>query len=192
MRDIPFLNPEPSLKKELRKAFLEKRRNLSEERRKEAKKLLLQDLFPRLSSFSKVLSFASKKEEIDLSLLNQALAKEKRLLLPRVVDEETLCPYTVNDLDLDRELVQHPKWKIKEPSPAFCAEVSLEKIKCVLVPALACDRNGHRLGYGVGYYDRLLAKLKCPSYGILFKEQESFSPLPIEAHDRALTAVFFY
>ncbi|MBI3212135.1 MAG: 5-formyltetrahydrofolate cyclo-ligase [Simkania negevensis] len=190
MKDIQFLNPEPSLKKELRKAFLEKRRNLSEERRRQAKELLLQDLLPRLSSFSNILSFASKKEEIDLSLLNQILAKEKRLLLPLVANEKTLRPYIVKDLD--QELVQHPKWKVKEPNPFLCSEVPLKKIECVLVPALACDINKHRLGYGVGCYDCLLAKLQCPSYGVLFKEQESFSPLPIEAHDKALTAIFFY
>ena len=58
----------------------------------------------------------------------------------------------------------------------------------VIVPALAFDRKGFRIGYGGGYYDRLLAQASCPAVGLTFHEllQEE---LPREPWDRAVQAV---
>lgn len=58
----------------------------------------------------------------------------------------------------------------------------------LLVPLLAFDARGHRLGYGGGFYDRTLALLKIPAIGIAHAAQE-LSSLPVEAHDMALDAV---
>jgi 5-formyltetrahydrofolate cyclo-ligase len=58
----------------------------------------------------------------------------------------------------------------------------------LLVPLLAFDARGHRLGYGGGFYDRTLEALKVPAIGIGFAGQE-VSSLPAEAHDIALSAV---
>jgi 5-formyltetrahydrofolate cyclo-ligase len=58
----------------------------------------------------------------------------------------------------------------------------------LLVPLLAFDAHGHRLGYGGGFYDRTLAALKIPAIGVAFAGQEVAS-LPAEAHDIALSAV---
>jgi 5-formyltetrahydrofolate cyclo-ligase len=58
----------------------------------------------------------------------------------------------------------------------------------LLVPLLAFDRHGHRLGYGGGFYDRTLAALKVPAIGIAYAGQE-VSSLPVEAHDMALAVI---
>lgn len=58
----------------------------------------------------------------------------------------------------------------------------------LLVPLLAFDRHGHRLGYGGGFYDRTLAALKVPAIGIAYAGQE-VSSLPAEAHDMALSFI---
>jgi 5-formyltetrahydrofolate cyclo-ligase len=58
----------------------------------------------------------------------------------------------------------------------------------LLVPLLAFDARGHRLGYGGGYYDRTLAALDVPAIGIGYAGQEAVS-LPAEAHDRTLAAI---
>jgi 5-formyltetrahydrofolate cyclo-ligase len=58
----------------------------------------------------------------------------------------------------------------------------------LLVPLLAFDPSGHRLGYGGGFYDRSLARLQVPAIGIAYAGQEVPS-LPHEAHDRTLTMV---
>jgi 5-formyltetrahydrofolate cyclo-ligase len=58
----------------------------------------------------------------------------------------------------------------------------------LLVPLLAFDGRGHRLGYGGGFYDRTLALLGVPAIGIAYAGQE-VSSLPAEPHDRRLTAI---
>ena len=55
----------------------------------------------------------------------------------------------------------------------------------LLVPLLAFDRHGHRLGMGGGYYDRTLAALNIPAIGIAYAGQQVAS-LPHEPHDRRL------
>ena len=58
----------------------------------------------------------------------------------------------------------------------------------LLVPLLAFDTSGHRLGYGGGFYDRTLALLKVPAIGIAYAGQEAAS-IPHSAHDRTLDMV---
>ncbi len=58
----------------------------------------------------------------------------------------------------------------------------------LLVPLLAFDADGHRLGYGGGFYDRTLALLKVPAIGIAFVGQEVVA-LPHDIHDAKLDAV---
>jgi 5-formyltetrahydrofolate cyclo-ligase len=58
----------------------------------------------------------------------------------------------------------------------------------LLVPLLAFDGRGHRLGYGGGFYDRTLALLNVPAIGIAYAGQEVAS-LPDEPHDRRLDMI---
>lgn len=58
----------------------------------------------------------------------------------------------------------------------------------IIVPALAFDRAGFRLGYGGGYYDRLLARASCPCVGLAFHEL-LFDELPRDAWDKPVQAV---
>jgi 5-formyltetrahydrofolate cyclo-ligase len=58
----------------------------------------------------------------------------------------------------------------------------------LLVPLLAFDHRGHRLGYGGGFYDRTLAALDVPAFGIAYAGQEVAS-LPAEPHDRTLDGI---
>jgi 5-formyltetrahydrofolate cyclo-ligase len=58
----------------------------------------------------------------------------------------------------------------------------------LLVPLLAFDASGHRLGYGGGFYDRTLARLNVPAIGIAYAGQE-VAALPHQPHDAVLDAV---
>jgi len=58
----------------------------------------------------------------------------------------------------------------------------------LLVPLLAFDASGHRLGYGGGFYDRTLALLQVPAIGVAYAGQE-ISSIPHQAHDRTLDMV---
>jgi len=146
-------------------------------------------LLPILKLFPTVLSFGSTDEEVDLWPINELLAKEKRLLLPRV-EGDKIVPYFVTDIE---HSLKPSKWKIREPDPARCQKASLDKVHCVLVPGLGFDSLKHRLGYGCGYYDRLLEKLpQTPAFGIGFKEQLISDHLPTGPHDRRLTRLYLY
>ena len=96
-------------------------------------------------------------------------AKDQPLDFHRVPDDGVLAPGAFG---------------IHEPLPTW-PRVAPEVL---LVPLLAFDTSGHRLGYGGGFYDRTLEKLDIPAIGIAYAGQEVAS-LPAEVHDRRLDMI---
>jgi 5-formyltetrahydrofolate cyclo-ligase len=113
---------------------------------------------PEFRRADTVLLFASFGSEVGTGdLLRAALAGEKQLALPRVNPQtRALELRQVGDLAQD---LAPGTWGIPEPDPDRCPEVSPERVDFVLVPGVAFDRELRRVGYGGGYYDRLLADL---------------------------------
>ena len=103
------------------------------------------------------------KNEVDLTPL-LTRHSEKRWVLPRIIPEEdhrmVFHPYDA------ARLVRHP-FGMAEPA-ADLPTVPPEALELVLVPGLAFDRHGWRLGYGGGYYDRFLKGFAGISAGIVF------------------------
>ena len=166
-------------KKNLRIRFREVRKNISQERKKEAKESLFVYLFPKLAKYNKVLSFINFGSEIDMSLVNQLLIEQNKLCIPKVENDQ-LLPYLVTNLD---EQLKSFGQNFLQPDPATCQ--SQHKIDCILTPALVFDGQKHRVGYGRGCYDRFIAKYpEIDSFGIGFKEQLSKVALPFEEHDK--------
>lgn len=97
------------------------------------------------------------RSEWDATLVaRHALADGKCVAVPRVdVARRMLQPLRVRDLNVDVEAGYRG---IPEPRD-HCAPVATETIEWVLVPGVAFDADGRRLGYGGGYYDRLLPLL---------------------------------
>lgn len=98
------------------------------------------------------LSFGS---EFDTAALLQALQQRgARLALPRIERERrALALYAVNDLSQD---LVPGTWGIREPHPERCERLEPEHVDLVLAPGVAFTAQCDRLGYGGGYYDRLL------------------------------------
>lgn len=89
------------------------------------------------------------------AFLERARADGKAVVLPRLTPPpRRLALHVVGDLD--RHLIPGV-WDIPEPDPERCAPIDLAGVDFAVVPALAVDRRGFRLGYGAGYFDRLLA-----------------------------------
>jgi len=129
-----------------------------------------------------VLGYASFRQEVDtFPLLKEVLARGKELVLPRVDRaRRSLDLLTVKDLEADLR----PGYQgILEPDPSRCAPADPHLIDLVLVPGVVFDRRGFRLGYGGGYYDRLLASLpRAVRVGLAFSLQV-VEELPVLPHD---------
>jgi 5-formyltetrahydrofolate cyclo-ligase len=116
-----------------------------------------------------VLFFASLPEEPDLwPLLSEVLATKKLVALPCFDSEnQAYVPRRVGDIRVE---IISGKFGIREPAPS-CVAIPLQDMDLVLVPGVAFDVGGHRLGRGNGFYDRLLQNFRRKKIGIAFDEQ---------------------
>jgi len=164
------------------------RAGLSPSRRKQAQEALEAELYRKLSTYSAILSFYSLPEEIDTSGLNQKLALEGRLYLPRV---EGMQLHFYHVTDLKAQLTQTGSY-LFEPDNEKCMRCDPYQLDCALIPGLGFDLENYRLGYGKGYYDRLLEGEgeRFFSVGIAFYEQLALEALPRETHDKPVKALF--
>ncbi len=153
-----------SEKSVLRRSLLVQRRSLDEHARREAGDALVETLLPRVLAADRVAAFTPLPDEPPVAAL---LAARTDLLLP------VLRP----DGDLD--------WTAEGDRLGRDAVASCD---LVLVPALAVDRTGVRLGRGGGAYDRALARVSGVTVAVLFDGEYVLS-LPSEPHDVPVLAV---
>jgi 5-formyltetrahydrofolate cyclo-ligase len=132
------------------------------------------------------LSFGS--EFPTLPFVNALLARGCELALPKVDREKRqLAIYLVKALESDTTA---GVWGIREPDPLRCAVADLRAIDAVLVPGVAFSRTCERLGYGGGYYDRLLGGWpeRPPLVAAAF-ELQICDELPVGPNDRPVDLV---
>jgi 5-formyltetrahydrofolate cyclo-ligase len=131
-------------------------------------------------SADSILFFAPLATEPDIwPLLEEAFLARKAVALPRFSAEtQSYQACVVQNLKTDLQIGQ---FGIREPS-ASCPEIPLNRLDLVLVPSVAFDLQGHRLGRGKGFYDRLLVGVRCVKYGIGFDEQ-IVDAVPVEPLD---------
>lgn len=113
-----------------------------------------------------VLTYVSTPIEVDtLRLIKAAWSQGKRVAAPRCVEGSRRMEfYIIRSLD---DLTPQT-FGVLEPVRERCKLLTdFQKCFCV-VPALAYDRQGYRLGYGAGYYDRFLSRFDGPKIGIIY------------------------
>ncbi len=120
-------------------------------------------------------------------LLRRVLAAGKVLLLPRV-ERGGLCLYEVRDLAGD---LKPGTWGIREPRPDRCRPADPGSVTFALIPGVAFDERARRLGYGGGFYDRLLAgglpegtPLASGAFGVQIVDE-----VPVDPHDAPVDLV---
>ena len=173
----------------LREVVLRRREALPEEQRASLSSRIVARVLDlrsyRLSNV--VLAYASFGTELRTDgFLRRVLGDGKTLLLPRV-EREGLTLYEVRDLARD---LSPGTWGIREPRPEYCPVSDPGIVDFALIPGVAFDRKGGRLGYGGGFYDRLLASLPDgpPLVSGAF-EVQVVDEVPVGPHDAPVHAV---
>ncbi len=118
-------------------------------------------------------------------LMARALEEGKAVLLPRF-DPQTRSYHAARIGSPGRDL-RAGKFGVMEPTDA-CATAPLEGIDQALVPGVAFDAAGRRLGRGAGYYDRILERTKGDRVGIAF-DWQMVAKVPEETHDVRMTGI---
>ena len=153
-------------KAEARKTFLQKRLTLTEAAYQQLNLQLYQQFFTQLDlSFLKCihlfLPIESKREPDTWPIIDRIRREfpHIRISIPKVVDDKLENIYFEGFHQLKKN-----KWGIMEPEQGV--PTPPEKIDLVVVPLLAYDNQGHRVGYGKGFYDQFLAQCRHDSQKI--------------------------
>ena len=172
-------------KVELRRGLIKTRRSMSigEWREKSDRICTLLQSSPLFTQAKTILAYFSFRQEPDLSPLFATTTH--RWGFPRCVCESLYWHSWTPGEPLNTNA-----YGIKEPLPQAPIINSLD-VDLILVPSVACDYRGYRLGYGGGYYDRLLSSPQWstkPTIGIIF-DFAYLPQLPVETWDQPLQAV---
>ena len=176
----------------IRREIIIKRNSISPD----AKKIKDQAIHDRLQSLDEfndaktLLVYASFRSEVDTeNIIRNALAKHRNIVLPRVEKySETLRLFKIaawSDLEPGC-------WGIPEPQMIPSGEMKVENIDLVVVPGVAFDQDCNRIGYGKGYYDKLLSSRKTNVHpliiGLAYEEQIVRS-IPFKPHDMKMDLI---
>lgn len=174
------------MKHVLRKEFREKRKALTLDSY-EKKSAAIREKLENLSEFrssQKIMAYVSTEEEVDTrELIRDCFAKNQTVYIPKV-DRNELKIMPVNKW----EVLEPGAYSILEPMLNTGEEADPMDLDLILVPGIAFDKKGHRIGYGGGFYDKVLKKTPAIRVGLCFDEQ-LVDEIPNEPHDVPMNIV---
>jgi 5-formyltetrahydrofolate cyclo-ligase len=177
-------------KAEIRTAAISRRDALTADQRAAAGARIADRLraLPAYQQARCVLLYVSMRSEVDtFALLDELLAARRGVCVP-------VTDWAARRLDLfaltDRAELAPGRYGVPEPRPETRRPVDPSAIDLALVPGVAFDPCGRRLGYGAGLFDGLLPRLpvSCPRWGLAFAAQ-MVDELPADPHDQRVDAV---
>lgn len=182
IKDLLSLLPQRRLhraKQSMRKLLIQKRRMMSAEERTAQSELILSQL-EKMTVFREaktVLLYYPKNNEVDVLPLFKRYKRDKVLLLPVTHrNGMTANPYEGNDK------MHRGKVGIPEPTtPPFEGNIDV-----IIVPAVAFDKEGNRLGRGGGYYDRFLKKQTHATIIGVGYDFQLVDEVPVRKHDQKM------
>ena len=170
-------------KDELRQRIRQQKRQFTPQQLEELSLPIITRLKERLKDAQTVLAYYSLPDEVDThQLVDDLVAEGKRVLLPKVVDDETM---EIRRYTGRQDLTEGPLRLLEPVGEPFN---DYARIDVILVPGLAFDATGHRLGRGRGYYDRFFSSLFTihpslfTSIGVCFDFQK-VPEVPTDVHD---------
>lgn len=169
-------------KKALRSKILAARRELKEAYRQKASQRMI-DVFCALPDFKEpklVMCYASMGDEVQIRpLIQRWLDLGVTVAMPRVISKGQMEAVTLPDL---ASLVEG-EYGILTPDPAKSQVVAPEELEMIIVPGVAFDTRGERLGMGGGFYDAFMAKAVNAKRIALAYSCQLVSSVPMEEHD---------
>ncbi|MFJ9945061.1 5-formyltetrahydrofolate cyclo-ligase [Streptomyces erythrochromogenes] len=188
--------PTASAKSELRRELLAARRALSPDTRRAAAAALAVTALelPELAGARTVAAYVSVGGEPGTRELLDALrAAGKRVLLPLLLPDNDLDWAAYEGPGSLAEAAHPGKMRLLEPSGPALGPEAVAEADTVLLPGLAVDGRGMRLGRGGGSYDRVLQRLERagahPALVVLLYDDEVVARVPEEPHDHPVQAV---
>ena len=177
-------------KKALRKEIIRQRLDLpaAEVTKKSAAILARLEPFWQQDDVQTVMTYIPFRNEVDMMpLIRDLLASGRRVVIPVCQAGSIILP---SELRSPEEDLTHGTWGILEPKAEALRPVEPETIDCVIVPGVAFDRAFNRLGYGAGYYDRFLLRLRpaVPVIAPCYEMQLRDNVFP-EPHDQLMSAI---
>ncbi len=174
-----------SLKSAIRKFILAEREQLGAELRAVRSAAILERLvgLPAYREATAVLGYMNFGTEFASELWGgRALADGKRLALPKVNHHTNMLDlYWVEDFETQ---LQPGLWGIREPVVERCQRLeSLNEVEFALLPGVAFTLDGARLGYGGGFYDKLLSTVRPAVLAVAAFELQLVAQLPQEPTD---------
>ncbi|MCR5629927.1 5-formyltetrahydrofolate cyclo-ligase [Eubacterium sp.] len=142
----------------LRNEILNKRKSLSKDKIANTSELLCNKIInhPKYKDANIILAYMAQDGEIDLEvLMKDAISKDKKVYIPKVLRKHTMEFYRYTNKD-DLEISNFGILEPKEKEPLQISET--DQI-FVIVPGVAFDKSGNRIGYGGGFYDTYLSNL---------------------------------
>ncbi len=178
-------------KGQLRRQLLRQLKQQREDVRNRESEAIRRKVF-RLTAFRQahtVCCYVALPHEVQTWRMIDAMLKNgKRVVVPMVSTRSKQL--RLSELrDPETELAPG-RFGVWEPTPDALRPVPAREVDLALVPGVAFDRAGHRLGHGHGYFDRFLTRLprKTPTVGLAYRLQ-ILDHLPTAAHDQAVQAV---
>jgi len=178
-------------KKEIRKALVNKRKKLSEDTRQLWSRKITDLFINKLYSpqVNKIMAYLPIKGEVDTyPLIKWGIEKGISIFVPRTDPKsKTMKPIKITDLNNDLIV---GAYGIYEPKDDLKETIAKTEIDIIIVPGVAFDESGYRLGYGGGYYDKFLDKASLDTINAAFSyEFQVVSELPREAWDKRVDAI---
>ncbi|MBD3163874.1 5-formyltetrahydrofolate cyclo-ligase [Candidatus Woesearchaeota archaeon] len=156
------------MKAKLRKAILDRRKSISQDEAEEKSRIIIRKLKQQhaYKEAGTIMFYISKGNEVStLDIIREELEKkEKKIIVPKVHGKGLLC-CTLSDMDK----MEYSCYGILEPEDEIIC--GLSDINLIIVPGIAFDSKGHRIGYGMGYYDSLLKKAASPKIALAYDFQ---------------------
>lgn len=183
-----FLDIRP-FKKQLRKQYKEFRTTLPQEKKEKFDQKITNKVLNSWSFRENeiILTYVSTAIEVDThEIITEALERGKTVAAPRCIDgTRDMDFYAIRSF----EDLEKGAFGVMEPNPETCEKLPDYKQGLCIVPALAFDKEGFRLGYGKGYYDRFLSLFGGETLGLCYADCLCEEPLPHGKFDKKVSLI---